>query len=73
MHNTDVEGIKSVTPGILTNVKESSYMQIKREMIEKSREKERINNMEKDIMSMKEMLAQILAKVNNGNSSNPTI
>ena len=73
MHNTDVEGIKSVTPGILTNVKESSYMQIKREMIEKAREKERINNMEKDITSMKEMLKQILAKVNNGNSSNPTI
>ena len=63
MHNTDVEGIKSVTPGILTNVKESSYMQIKREMIEKAREKERINNMEKDITSMKEMLKQILTKV----------
>ena len=66
MHNTDVEGIKSVTPGILTNVKESSYMQIKREMIEKAREKERINNMEKDIMSMKEMLTQILTKVSKG-------
>jgi len=63
MHNSDIDGIRVVAPGILSNVTESSYMQIKREMIEKARNADRINNMEKDIMSMKDILAQILTKV----------
>lgn len=63
MLNTTIEGIKCISPGVLTNTEESSYLKTKKEMIMKAIEKERINNMEKDISDMKAILSQILLKV----------
>jgi len=64
MHKTDVEGIEILSNGILINVKsESSYHQQRIKAMEEIKQKERINNMEKDIASMREMLSTILTKL----------
>jgi hypothetical protein len=64
MHKTDVENILSVEKGILINVSKSSeYEALRGKAIEEQRQKDRINNLEKDVSSIKSLLEQILRKV----------
>lgn len=65
MDKTDVEGICKASEGILVNVsKDSDYDKKRTKAIEEQRLKDRINTIENDISSIKELLTQILSKVN---------
>jgi len=65
MHKTDVDNIVSNDNGILINVsKNSDYKKMRLKAIEEKRDKERINNLESEMASIKSLLKQILSKVN---------
>ena len=64
MIKTDIDGIHVAQPGVLINtMQDSSYMAQKRRMIDEAHQKERINNIEKDVTDIKQMLSAILTKV----------
>jgi len=65
MLNTDVDGIKQASKGVLvSDAPPSTYEAQHRRMLEQQRDKERINMLEQDVSTIKDMLQQILNKVN---------
>jgi hypothetical protein len=63
MIKTDVDGIMMQSKGVLININPSSYEKEKNKMMDITRDKERINRLENDILDIKDVLAKILQKV----------
>jgi len=65
MYKTDIQGINAISRGVFTNTdKGDEYTRLKAKAINDLQEKERINNIEKDVSNIKDMLELILQKVN---------